>query len=584
LDKDYFPAKQIVPYVETVHNRLTLEVARGCPGKCRFCQASKYYWPWRLRAPETILSLVDSGLSSTGYEEVSFASLSCTDYRGLEQLLEDVNRRFGKKRINITLPSLRCDQFSLQVAGGLGYNKRASLTFAPEAGTERLRFVIGKNLTEQKIQDTLLLAWRMGWRLIKLYFMIGLPTETEEDIDGIRQLIRSVRSVAGGLNFNVTISPFVPKPQTSFQWVAMAPAATLLERLRKLEKILPASVKSHYLKASLLEGVFARGDRRLSAVIYRAWKKGCKFDQWKEQLKYDIWESSFAEEGISTDFYLYRERKQNEVLPWDHLIFGVDKNRLWTEYQNIFTSAVAVPPAEPKTEVSVPPVITAKQPQANAVPVVQRLRLRFARSGVLRFLSHLEQIELLRRAIRRADLPVAYTAGFSPQIKMAFGPAVSVGYESRSEYVEIDFVQRIDATEIQRCFSGILPEGLELLSVKKIPLMFPSLDALLNVAEYSIQTIATEQQIDAFLAQNEIIVEKQKGNRVDRIDAKPLIRFLKKQGDHLLLQLRFGPKRNVKPEKLLPMLLGIDEQQTKLLRIARTGLFIEKQDGSLSEP
>ncbi|MHB9156327.1 MAG: TIGR03960 family B12-binding radical SAM protein, partial [Endomicrobiales bacterium] len=523
LDKVFFPAKKIVPYLQTVHDRLNIEVSRGCPGRCRFCQAAKYYYPWRSRPLERVMALAEEGIASTGYEEIAFSALSCTDYRELEQLLADVNTKFGSRRLSISLPSLRCDQFSLKVARSLGQNKRSNLTFAPEAGTDRLREVIGKELPGSEIEETLHNAWRMGWRQVKLYFMVGLPTETEDDIEGINRLIRGVRAKAPGLNFGVTLSPFVPKAQTPFQWVAMASPETLKSRLHKLSRMLPASVKTHFVDSSVLEGALARGDRRVSKVILRAWQKGCRFDQWKEHLKFDLWQAAFREEGIDMGFSLYRERAADETLPWDHLVFAHDRTLLQADYRKAFEADGGGVSRGIKNSTRAVPELA---PAALPSQTVQRLRLRFGRRGVVRFLSHLEQIEVFRRAFRRSGLPLAYTSGFSPQLKMAFGPAISVGYESESEYLEVELSRRTEPDDVQQRIGGLLPEGFTLLSVRKAPLFFPSLDSLLNVADYRIKAEATDEQIREFLARPEIIVEKKKEKGTVRIDAKPLIREL----------------------------------------------------------
>jgi radical SAM family uncharacterized protein/radical SAM-linked protein len=580
LDAAFFPSKKIVPYLQTVHDRLTLEVARGCPGRCRFCQAQKYYWPWRMRPAETVLQLMREGLASTGYEEVAFSSLSCTEYRDLTRLLQEVNTAYGAQRISISLPSLRCDQFSVRVAKNLGYAKRTSLTFAPEAGTERLRHVIGKDLAECEIVDTLALAHRLGWKMVKLYFMIGLPTETEADVEGINALVRLARREAG-LNFNVTVSPFVPKAQTPFQWVAMGALDVLRERMKKLERVLPATVKGHFIETTLIEGALARGDRRLSAVLLKAWQKGCRFDQWKEYFRYARWQEAFAEAGLDPAFYVYRERGADEVFPWDHLVFGMGKEAMLAEYRRALAASGEAIPERPAP---VPvPVMPEPKPLTPLRPV-QRLRLRFGRRGVVRFLSHLEQIEMFRRIVRRAGLPVTYTAGFSPQPRMAFGPAISVGYESASEYVEVELSRTVEAAAAQAQIARELPPGFTLESVKKVPVFFPSLDSLLNVASYEIGAPVTEEQIRQFLARPEIIIEKKKENRVERIDARPLIRELKATPSGCFLQLRFGPKKTIKPEKILQELLGMSEQDVKNVPIARTALLIEKRDGGVSEP
>ena len=585
LQDSFFPAAQMVPYLQTVHNRLNIEIARGCPRRCRFCQASRYYYPWRIRPREKIMSLLEQGLAATGYEEVALSSLTCTEYKGLDGLLDEINYKYGAGRLNVSIPSLRCDQFSLKVASNLGHNKRSSLTFAPEAGSQRLREVIGKELTEADISGTLTMAYKMGWRLIKLYFMLGLQTENDSDVSAIVELVRSVKRQAQGLNFNITLSPFVPKAQTPFQWSAMATKEVLKERITRLEKQLPASVKSHNIDSSILEAVFARGDRKLSKAIVRAWEKGCKFDQWKEHMKFGVWNEAFAETGIDTAFYLGRERGRGEVLPWDHLVFASDKNALIEEHDRGMAACEAAEKVSAPEPAAAP--VSAQRPVPVAAPqgkTVSRVRLRFSRKGETRFLSHLEQIEVFRRAIRRAGLPLVFTSGFHPQPKAAFGPAISVGYESQSEYMELDLFRRVELPEITQMLNNVLPPDFELIEVKRVPLFFPSFDSLVNVAEYRIQYSVTQEQIDALLAKSEIIIEKHKDGKVTRIDARPLIKELKIENGGLLFRIAFGPKKNVKPEKILQVLCGLDETGAKLVPITRTGLLVEKKDGTISVP
>lgn len=590
----YFPKTKIVPYLQAVHDRLNIEVARGCPGQCRFCQATRYYAPWRPRPKEQVLELTDAGLKATGFEEVAFSSLSCTDYADLDAVLTEFHRRYGAQKIGVSLPSLKCSQFSLAVAANLGHTKRPSLTFAPEAGTERLRAYIGKNLSERQIRDTLVRAWQSGWNVIKLYFMIGLPTEEAADVEGIVALVRMLKKSAPGLNFTITVSPYVPKAQTPFQWVAMHPAAELQEKLRHLQKAVPASVKSHFVESSVLEAVFARGDRRLSRAIIAAWQRGCRFDQWKEHLNMDAWRAAFAETGVDSAWYASRERGEHETLPWEHIVLGTDKPGLWKQYQRAAVAAAAVDPltdsAEGPVEIRPPAAPSSQQGGGRAAfPAAQRMRLRFERRGIVRFVSHLEQIEMLRRAVRRAGLPLAYTGGFSPKPKVSFGPAVSVGHESDSEFLEVELVRRVEPAEVLLRVNGALPPGYHLAAAKKVPVFFPSLDSLVNVADYTICRDGgwdndMDVQIAALLARAEIIIEKKKEKTVQRIDARPLIMALRPEHGALYLRLRFGPKKNIKPEKIVQELAGLTDDALKLLRITRTALWIEKKDGSLTEP
>ena len=442
LNNAYFPQKKIIPFVETVHNRLNIEVARGCPGQCRFCQASNYYRPFRQRPLEKLLELVKSGISATGFEEVVFSSLSCSDYKHLDKLLIETNNLYKQTNLNISLPSLRCNEKSLKIVQYINRSKRPSLTFAPEAGSDRLRNVIGKYLCEKQIVETLLTANAMGWKTIKLYFMIGLPTETSEDILGIEHIVKFVKKEAKNLSFNITISPFVPKAQTAFQWTSMASEDDIKQKIDLLNKLLPANVKAYNHRASVLEALIAKGDRRLSKVIYKAWEKGARFDQWADKFGNSIWDQSLKECNVDLNFYVYRNRNYDEVFPWDHLFFGVSKEDLYKDYTNginetgditvkSFGKAGCVFPEnyeEPKTQVTAP---------------VVRLLLRFAKKGMIKYISHLEQIEVFRRSARRSGLPIAFTGGFSPQVKSFYGPPLSVGQESSSEYIELYFSENI---------------------------------------------------------------------------------------------------------------------------------------------
>jgi radical SAM family uncharacterized protein/radical SAM-linked protein len=596
LDEIFFPSAQIVPFAQTAHNRLNIEIARGCPRRCRFCQANRYYSPWRERSVENILKLVDDGLAKTGYDQLSLSSLSCTEYNKLDILLDEIIKRHSHDKLSVSLPSLRCDQFSIATAAKVSHNKKSGLTFAPEAGTDRLRDVIAKDLAEQEIIDTIVLAWQKGWKLVKLYFMVGLPGESEADIKGIVDLVRLIKQKTPGLNFNITLSPFVPKTQTPFQWYEMADKQVIKDRLSYLRKNLPASVKSHDVNGSVLEAVIARGDRRVSKAIYLAWQKGCRFDQWKEYVRHDLWQQAFDEAGINLDFYVYRKRSQTETFAWDHLVFGTEKEKFLKDYNDSMRIAgdsddavsytslksfnCATPLASTFSEVSVD-----KSAVDCSVPAVERARLRFERKGIVRLISHLEQVEIFRRALRRAKLPMTYTEGFHPQPRVSFGPAISVGYESMSEYIDVELSSSMTIDEIKNIVNKSLPSGFKLLTVKKIPLFFPSLDALINIVEYDVLHAVSQQIVDKFLSQEKIMIEKTKKNGKTIMDIKPLIKDIKLlDSSTIKIQLRVGPNNNIKPEKVVQAMCGLNDVETKQLNINRVKLCIEKQNGSISEP
>jgi len=577
LDKVFFHDNKIVPFVETVHNRLNIEVARGCVGRCRFCQASKYYRPWRARKVETVLDLLDKSLKNTGYEEVSFSSLSCTDYKDIEELLLKTNEKYYKQNLAISLPSMRCNKFSLKVAQYLNRDKKPSITFAPEAGSDRLRNVIGKYLSEQEIIDTLTFAYDMGWRAIKLYFMIGLPSEQEQDIMGIKELIDKVKKVSNRLNFSVTISPFVPKAQTAFQWEPMFNAEYIKDTITKIKKMIPADIKAHNYQASIIEAFLARADRRVSKAIYTAWQKGMRFDQWVDKFNFDIWTSSIKESGFDLDFYVYRRRSFDEILPWQHLNLGVDKNFLYTDYCNgIKETSNSVSSIE-KNITKLPENVSSVKREFSEVS--NRVLLKFSRTGCVKYISQLEQIDFFRRALKRTNLPLAYTNGFSPQVKAAFGPAIAVGCESDSEYVDLSLTKKIDIETIKQEISKILPEGYTLLSAKYIPLRLPSIEGLINLAEYIVKGANLKQEdIDNYLKQDKILITKVKKGKETIIDIKELIQNIQViDSNTFKIFLRFFPTKNVKLEKILQNLLNLQEKEVKILYTKRENLFVENK-------
>lgn len=316
------PTRPLVPYMEIVHDRAAVEIERGCTRGCRFCQAGAIYRPLRERKPEEVLSAADEILESSGYEEISLLSLSTTDYPYIEELISSLAKRYQRSHLNLSLPSLRPDAFSLRLAE-LAFGKKTSLTFAPEAGTERLRRVINKPISEEQLLETIEMAAEAGWRGFKLYFMLGLPTETQEDVEGIVSLVHKLKQ-KGKKRFRISCSTFIPKPHTPFQWVQQAGEEEILPKQRILKQGLKKDVQLSWqdAKLSLLEGVLSRGDRRLGKVIRRAWELGCVFDGWREQLDYKLWEQAFWDSNLDPSFYP-RERRLEEILPWSHIDSGV---------------------------------------------------------------------------------------------------------------------------------------------------------------------------------------------------------------------------------------------------------------------
>ncbi|MFW6294698.1 MAG: TIGR03960 family B12-binding radical SAM protein [Halanaerobium sp.] len=346
LDKAFYPTDFIVPYRDTVHERVVLEISRGCTRSCRFCSAGMAYRPVRERSKERLLEIAEKALKSTGYDELSLSSLSTVDYTQIKELVHEMTEKFSDKKISVSLSSLRVDEFSIELAEEVQKVRKTGLTFAPEAGTQRLRDVINKNIEEEDLYNAAKSAFENGWSHIKLYFMIGLPTETMEDIAGIAELAKKVRNIGRDIRkkskkkmrrieVSVSVSTFVPKVFTPFQWSAMDDIKTIIKKhdyLRDNIRGRGLSFSWNDPELSRLEGVLARGDRRLSGVIASAWKKGSRFEGWNECFEPRHWGEAFRENNINPDQYL-RERDIEEIFSWEKIDIGVAKDFLIKEYQ-----------------------------------------------------------------------------------------------------------------------------------------------------------------------------------------------------------------------------------------------------------
>lgn len=343
LDETYYLDKMIVPFIETVHDRVILEIFRGCTRGCRFCQAGMIYRPVRERSVENLLEIAKKLIKSTGHEEISLSSLSTSDYSSLENLVIRLMDEFKEEKIGLSLPSLRLDSFSLDLIEEIQKVRKTGLTFAPEAGTQRLRDVINKGINEIDLIKASKDAFKMGWSTVKLYFMIGLPTETKEDLEGIRDLGYKVREeffnrpkeeLKGNLKITTSASCFVPKAFTPFQWYGQDTLEEFKEKQNYIKSIIKdrkIKFNTHDAKTSFLEAVFARGDRKVSKVLIEAFKNGAKFDGWRDQFKYDVWMNAFEKVGIDPEFYANRGRDYEEILPWDFIDIGVTKSFLIKE-------------------------------------------------------------------------------------------------------------------------------------------------------------------------------------------------------------------------------------------------------------
>ncbi len=483
LDKVYFPDKVVMPYIETVHDRIMLEVYRGCIRGCRFCQAGMIYRPVREKSSDVLNAQAKKLYDSTGYEEISLSSLSISDYTELEPLCDKLLSWTDDNMVSLSLPSLRVDSFNKDLMRRIESVRSSSLTFAPEAGTQRLRDVINKNVREEDVLRAVNVAFDAKKNAVKLYFMNGLPTETYDDIEGIAKLAETVvdayyqnpnRNKARPVQVTVSVSCFIPKPFTPFQWEAQDTMEQLAEKQAYLKtKITNKHVRyqHHDAKVSRIEAVLARGDRRLSDALELACREGFAFDAWDEYFDYDKWISVLERSGIDPAFYANRAFGLDEILPWDIIDCGVTKEFFLSERAKAY-GEVTTPNCREKcsgcganklggvravcpgcketasTEMAAPvtPPAEALWPKLESFKSV---RIKFKKVGDLQYISHLDLQRTMARILVRAKIPMWYTQGFNPHAKVIFGLPLSVGTESECEYIDLRVDHDISGEEVK---------------------------------------------------------------------------------------------------------------------------------------
>ena len=527
----------IVPYMDIVHNRMMLELFRGCSRGCRFCQAGIAYRPARERTEERLRRMAEGLIASTGYDEMSLTSLSSADYSCLGRLVDDLMEDNAGEKISFSLPSLRIDSFSIDLAHRMQQVRKSGLTFAPEAGTQRLRDVINKGVTEENLLTACGAAFRHGWKQVKLYFMMGLPTETDEDIIGIAKLAKKVvdlyTEIRGrrGCKVTVSVSCFVPKPYTPFQWFGQLPIEEFQRRQQLLkEHITDRSITFHYHDArlSVIEGVFARGDRRLAPALYEAWKNGAKFDGWSDLFDDSRYFAAFEKCGIDWEYFSRRTRTIGEPLPWAHTSPGVLERFLKSEWQKALAAALTedcrrthctgcgicptlgvdvIDYAGTEAEYTTAPAevhpraaeTDAEHAPAEHAPAERSLfvyRGLITKGEELRYVSHLDYANLFVRACKRAKLPMAYSEGFNPHMKVAFASALSLGAASDAEYVDFEMMEALSPSVVMKRLGKHLPRGAQMVRLKLLEGKHKALMADVDEARYRI-TVPYVGDLDA---------------------------------------------------------------------------------------
>jgi radical SAM family uncharacterized protein/radical SAM-linked protein len=483
LDKIPFPEKPIIPFGKPVHDRLRLEVSRGCTRGCRFCQAGMIYRPVRERSPENLLSLSASSSAATGYEDISLLSLSTGDYGCIIPLMERLMTRFESDNVAVSLPSLRAGTLTPELMKLIKKVRKTGFTIAPEAGSQRLRDVINKNISEKEIIDTVKDAFNLGWQVIKLYFMIGLPTETEDDLEALVDLVKKLRKIKGPHGrrgkINVSVATFIPKSHTPFQWagqISLAESRSKINRLHDQLRLPGIQFKWQNPEVSQLEGLWARGDRRLSRLLITAYKKGCRFDGWSDKFHYRLWQEAVAEESLDPDFFSADKQDLNEPLPWDHIDSRVSKDFLKSEWQKAqdlsFTNdcrhgmcaqcgVCDFREIELKTfpDIRNEPFAvcgTTKDVEAGS----KNLSVYYAKLDQAKYLGHLEVVNVFLRALKRAEVPVVFSQGFHPKPKISFDDPLPVGIESQQEHFTLSVPDFVRPEVVTRRLNAHLPDGL----------------------------------------------------------------------------------------------------------------------------
>ena len=614
LALENYPDKPLVPNIQTTHDRVSLEIARGCSQGCRFCNAGFIYRPVRERSPNDLVQQARENIAATGYDEISLVSLSTSDYSNLFELLKGLKDNLDGKMVNLSFPSLRPQSFTPEVAAFAKGVRKSGLTFAPEAGTDRLRQIINKDTTAEDLLGAIDLAFREGWNLVKLYFMIGQPFETDEDLYGIVNLTDQAAELARlykGKRINISVSPFVPKSFTPFQWSTQDP---MEETRRKIDfiqsKVRRKNVKISWRFADLavVEGVLARGDRRLAAVLKRAWELGSRLDGWTELYSFDRWTQALDECGFQADQFT-NGFSMDAALPWDHIHKGVKKKFLVNEFKNAEKSITTLDCRESecngcglmqhkacqdiinkntdKSKISV-----AATPETEKIERKENLdtdspvriaRIKYSCSEQIRFLSHLDMTRLFERALRRAQIPLVYTEGYNPHPKVSYGPALATGYLSEAEYFDIYYYNEKNTDLFQR-LSEQLPEGVKILQIKTLFGKPKALTSIVNRIDYRIlfqQKIENgflQEKIHEIINKENIFVErKTKSNKVRKVNIRPYISEMKPIDDGFCLITEIIEGKTVRIDELLSLFYA-DEEITKTAHVTRTGVYVQYGD------
>ena len=597
----------IVPNAKIVHDRLGIEIARGCTRSCRFCQAGITYRPVRERSPEQIMELAEKGINNSGFEELALLSLSTGDYSCLEQVLPALMDKFSSRFISIAMPSMRVGTLSPAVIEQVKRVRKTGFTLAPEAGSERLRRVINKGISEEALLTTCNDAFDAGWQTIKLYFMIGLPSETEQDITAIADLAKKIlagqgkRGGRGKKQITVSVGTFVPKPHTPFQWARQLSLEESMERIQLIKRSLPVrgcNLRYHSPRQSFLEGVFSRGDRRLAKVIEKAWQDGARLDGWDEHFDLSRWQMAGAFCRLPLEPYL-QPRQTDAILPWQHLSTGVTNEFLLSELAKAGTEEYTPDCRYHACQKcglcdfkTIMPIVCNRMqtplPQAAQTTLPTRDDLHpagqtgshykyivyYTRHGKICYLGHLEMMQGIFRTLRRAGLKTNFSQGFNPSPKISFGPALAAGTESLAEFFIMDLPAPLaNCAEMAAMLNAKMVPGLAITKIEAHSGAIPqNILTSYNLTLARDVTMHEIERVNQFLDSATFPVAKTRKGKTTEIDIRPLIAnlWLSDPASMQMEMVGVSAQPGIKPIEALEKILHLDREETLATKILKT--------------
>ena len=603
--------KYPVPYSTSVHDRAVIEIRRGCTRMCRFCQPGHVTLPVRERKAEDVIRITKKLVKNTGYDEYSLLSLSSNDYTNINEVIKELNCEFKDKKVSVSLPSQRIDGFNLELAHLTQEVRKAAMTLAPEAGSQRLRDVIKKNISREQIIDVALELYKNGWSKIKFYFIAGLPTETLEDMEEMANLLGTIRwkqkvmkkelGLKHSLDITCTLSVFVPKPHTPFQWVPQMRIDEIMEHIHylkeKLKTIKGVKINYHEPFISQVEAVLTRGDASLCKYIEALYKKGCYLDAWGEYFDQDVWKDTAKELGFDLEDLANHQYSLDEELPWDFVDTGLDKSWLIDDYHKAFNKEGFTPTCEQHCvncgvcrnlkvkkvydEKYTPKEVSSEHREINK-DVVYRYRLKVTKSGNLRYFSHLDFQNFFIKSMSRTNFDMAFTQGFNPTMKVSMGVALPLFVESDCELVDFECYNDLTEKEIKNELQRVLPEHCIVKEAKRIDKHANSIDTTVCWAEYEIKLFNNSvcdfktfmYNCDRVLSSPEILIEKKnKKGLLKTLNIKSSIKSYRFEGEKLFIILKTGQQSEI-PTVRADVLMNLIDSNT-IFDIKRTKFLDE---------